>query len=63
MAASGAVPHVPRPAGAPDVHITAATFDAEIRRAVRIERWLAVKALLALALVAAALAAHVIFFS
>jgi hypothetical protein len=62
MAVNGAAPQVPPPAGAPPP-VPRQQFDAEVQQAIRSERWLAVKALFALALVAAVLAAHVVFFS
>lgn len=68
MAANGAMPQVPPPAGPPPagpppVPVSRREFDAEVRQAIRSERWLPVKALFALALVAAVLAIHVIFFA
>jgi hypothetical protein len=63
MAANGAVPQVPPPAGPPPAPVSRQEFDAEVRQAIQSERWLPVKALFALALVAAVLAIHVIFFA
>lgn len=63
MAVNGAVPQVPPPAGPPAALVSRQEFDAEVWQAIRSERWLPVKALFALALVAGVLAAHVIFFT
>jgi hypothetical protein len=46
------VKQIPPPAGAPPPPVSCQQFDAEVRQAVRSERWLPVKALFALALVA-----------
>jgi hypothetical protein len=63
MSGHGAGRRVPQPARPPGALVPAEQFEAEIRQAIRSERWLPVKALFALALVGAVLAAHVIFFS
>jgi hypothetical protein len=63
VSAPHASPHVPLPASSPDDLVTAGAFDAEIRQAIRFERGLAVKAVLSLAVVAAILAVHVVFFT
>jgi hypothetical protein len=54
---------VPLPARSPDEPVSASTFQAEIRQAIRYERGLAVKALFSLALVAAVLVVHVLFLT